>query len=74
MNLEDDDEDEIFDDLAKFVEGQDVELVKDHSNQFEDDEKVIKRNKQKMKEMGVKPVDPWDTKPQRDGYEEKKQP
>ena len=32
MNLEDEDDDEMIDDLAKFVEAQDVELVKDHSN------------------------------------------
>ena len=50
-----------------------MELVNDHLNQFEDDEKVMKRNKLKIKEIEFKFIYPWDIKSQRDGYEEKKQ-
>lgn len=38
----DDEEDDMVDELARFVEGQDQDIVKDHSNTFQDDEKIIK--------------------------------
>ena len=44
------DEDEILDDMAKFVEGQDLELVKDRSSLVEDDEKVKKNREKQIKE------------------------
>jgi hypothetical protein len=38
----DDEEDDLVDELARFVEGQDQDIVKDYSNTFQDDEKIIK--------------------------------
>ena len=39
----DEDEDDMLDNLDKFIEGHDNELVKDHSDILNDDEKIVKR-------------------------------
>lgn len=41
--IQEEDDDDDIDEMAKFIEGADVELVKDHSNTFQDDEKITKR-------------------------------
>jgi hypothetical protein len=33
----------MLDEMAKFVEGHDIELVKDHSSSIFDDEKAVKK-------------------------------
>lgn len=53
-DLEEDDD--MLDNLDRFIEGADVELVKDHSDIFEDDEKVARRKKM-LREEGI-PVKP----------------
>ena len=35
--------------MARFIEGQDTELIKDHSNTFQDDEKVARRKELQRK-------------------------
>ena len=45
---EEDDDDDMLDTMARFVEGQDIELIKDHSNTF-DDEKLTQRKQMEQK-------------------------
>lgn len=40
----------MIDDLDRFIEGADVELVKDHSDILQDDEKISKRKKRLLEE------------------------
>ena len=53
--LEESDDSEDIDAMARFVEGQDIELVKDHSSLIQDDEKLLKiRQKKKQEEESKK--------------------
>lgn len=47
----DDDDDDMLDDMARFVEGADSELVMDHSNSIVDDEKINRRKEQMSRSM-----------------------
>lgn len=39
---EDEDDDDMLDTMARFVEGADSEIIKDHSGIIEDDEKIMR--------------------------------
>lgn len=55
-DLEDDDD--MLDNLDRFIEGADNELVKDHSDIFEDDDRVARRKKM-LREGGISvPAEP----------------
>ena len=47
----DDDDDDMLDEMARFVEGQDLAIEKDHSAILEDDDKVSRRKAQRKKEL-----------------------
>lgn len=52
FDLDDDDDD--IDAMAKFIEGADEEIVKDHSNMLEDDsEKIAKNRERKEKDTNL---------------------
>jgi hypothetical protein len=56
--LEEEDGDDILDEMAKFVEGADEELIVDHTASIADDEKINRRKamKEQMdKQLGKKP-------------------
>ena len=43
--------------MARFVEGQDIELVKDHSSLIQDDEKLLKIRQKKQQEEESKKLE-----------------
>ena len=47
----DDDDDDVLDEMARFVEGQDQDIEKDHSAMLEDDDKVNRRRAQRKKDL-----------------------